>query len=164
LSFIFQHPAAPERSTLSLHDALPIYRLGDAEGAGDDGDGDQAGDGRAEHVGALVRQGDVHDLPDEEGRDDAGGGADHDEGEDHGEGAAVGAEQGEDAAHIRLLPGAQARIIPQCSAAAAAEASPARSAVDHQTPWWRATRCAAAWARGRTVTRSRFTWCGAFRA
>src|SRR5699024_4544119 len=93
-----------------------------------------------------------------------GRGAEDDQQQDADEGGAVRAEQRQDAAQVGALRGRGLLGGPGAAARPAGAGGPAPAAEGHQTPWWRATRWAAAWARGRTVTRSRLMWCGAVRA
>ncbi len=87
-----------------MHDAL-AHGGGDqglqhAEDTGEDGAEDHAEGEQAQQARAPLGDGDVEDLPEQEGRGDRHQGRGADQQADDREAAAVGAEQLEDAAHL----------------------------------------------------------------
>ncbi len=96
-----------------LADRVREQRLGDAERAGGDGDGDHADDEEGEQGGVARRDGVVEHGAQEEGRDHAQPGGDRDEREHGAEAAAVGTEEAEQAAAVEGGLGTLASAAPQ---------------------------------------------------
>jgi hypothetical protein len=87
-----------------VHDALADHvrqpGLTDAEDAGGHRHADHAGDEQREQAGVALRDGLVEHLAQQERRDHAQPGGERDEREHNGQPAAVGPEQGRDAAQV----------------------------------------------------------------